>query len=550
LFILAIDPLIRNINADLDVLGLDIPTTQFEGVSIKVLAYADDITIICRNGDLQPIFSQYEALSRLSGLVLNADKTEILNLIDSPIQVSRITYLGESLIIGRLDNIKICGVWLCRDLEAEYQLNITGRISIMENIVQGLKRRALSMNGRMILSKVFVLSQIVFIAQAYVIRNKELKKIERLVYSYVNGARELYGPERIARKLLKAPKSVGGLGGVHVNSFITTLKLRQFCKAIQQSRVLRQLQLSNRDVLDPLGVSVAHYLRGYYRKELKSVGLIPDMDQLVSICGIPLNLLITQRNKAYSIIRSNELESLYSVQQALLNNRLTRGAYNCIIRALPELCAGILMQGQAFDSGVAFPIICRNAFTDIGSLNARLIKQELTNRELGELVVNVQQIYKDPLLRIDQSPANVWLIKNPTLRNTRLKVLYKDIYCNERRHRFGIADSPNCVQCVVPETISHQLIDCPNAHRFWLWIGSFLNVNIARIDDLIVPTKLISHEIIKSVVIKKLLQIDRSRTISIAELKAEIAHYLRVEAITSGSNATEFTAMIETMSSA
>ena len=106
-------------------------------------------------------------------------------------------------------------------------------------------RRSLSINGRMILAKTFLLSQIVFPAQVFEVRKKECKKIERLIYSFVNGARTLYGPERIARNSLKAPKDKGGINGVDVESFLTTLAIKQYSKAMLKHRILRLLQHSH-----------------------------------------------------------------------------------------------------------------------------------------------------------------------------------------------------------------------------------------------------------------------------------------------------------------
>ena len=42
---------------------------------------------------------------------------------------------------------------------------------------------------------------------------------------------------------------------------------------------------------------------------------------------------------------------------------------------------------------------------------------------------------------------NLWCIKNPTLRAIRLKILYKDVWSNERRHRMGITSNSDCVIC-------------------------------------------------------------------------------------------------------
>ena len=121
---------------------------------------------------------------------------------------------------------------MAREAPIEYRLNVTSRIEAMEAIVLSWGRRNLTLNGRMILAKTFLLSQIVFPAQAVLIQKKEIKKIERLIYSFVNGSRKLYGPERIARLNLKAPKEVGGINGIDVDLFIKALAIKQFSKKL------------------------------------------------------------------------------------------------------------------------------------------------------------------------------------------------------------------------------------------------------------------------------------------------------------------------------
>ena len=158
LFVLAMDPLVRNILSNDLIEGLMISTSQHELEEIKVLAYADDVTIICRNANHQPIFTEYERLSKLSGLVLNADKTEIFNFCVSQVRSSRVSYLGKIHEVGRVDKIKICGMTLASDDATEYQHNVLSRITAMENIVASWGRRFLSINGRMILAKSFLLS--------------------------------------------------------------------------------------------------------------------------------------------------------------------------------------------------------------------------------------------------------------------------------------------------------------------------------------------------------------------------------------------------------
>ena len=55
--------------------------------------------------------------------------------------------------------------------------------------------------------------------------------------------------------------------------------------------------------------------------------------------------------------------------------------------------------------------------------------------------------------------------------------------------------------------------------------------------DIITYTEKIEIELMKSIVIKRLIQIDRSAGTNLAALKAEILHYFRVESCATSSSA-------------
>ena len=140
-------------------------------------------------------------------------------------------------------------------------------------------------------------------------------------------------------------------------------------------------------------------------------------------------------------------------------------------------------------------------------------------------------MYKEDLWQEpDDWQRRLWLIGNCQLRSYRLKLLYKDIFSNERRFRFGLSDSPNCVGCGQIETISHQLLECDNAKRLWDMYHRITGKTVDSLLQIIVCTEPIEIEIIKSIIIKRLIQIDRSRHCTLASIKQEIRHYFRLEA--------------------
>ncbi len=98
LFILCIDPLIRNLNQNKVIEEIKIRGKSTKSL-FKASGYADDIAVICKNNlsSILGIFKEYERLTAHSGLELNADKTEILRIgpgCDKDITIS-VKYNGQ-----------------------------------------------------------------------------------------------------------------------------------------------------------------------------------------------------------------------------------------------------------------------------------------------------------------------------------------------------------------------------------------------------------------------------------------------------------------------
>ena len=78
----------------------------------------------------------------------------------------------------------------------------------------------------MIILKTFAISQLIFSSQFQEIKKKDLKRIERLCYSFVWS-----GTDRVKRGILKAGRQEGGINGIDVESFFYSIALRQYFKS-------------------------------------------------------------------------------------------------------------------------------------------------------------------------------------------------------------------------------------------------------------------------------------------------------------------------------
>ncbi len=79
------------------------------------MAYAEDISVITRNNHpaVQAIFTEYDRLSKASGLFLNADKTELFN-VTSPntfaMQLHSVMYSNLNCNIQNATSVIINGI--------------------------------------------------------------------------------------------------------------------------------------------------------------------------------------------------------------------------------------------------------------------------------------------------------------------------------------------------------------------------------------------------------------------------------------------------------
>ena len=84
-------------------------------MKFKSGAFADDVGALCRGNanSVQSVFTQYEKLTKKSGLLLNADKTEILSLESDVEKVYEVEYMGKKVKITTIKEVKVCGIWYC-----------------------------------------------------------------------------------------------------------------------------------------------------------------------------------------------------------------------------------------------------------------------------------------------------------------------------------------------------------------------------------------------------------------------------------------------------
>jgi hypothetical protein len=177
IFILCIDPLIRNINGNALIKKVHVTNRKSIVVNHKACGFADDINVICLNDNesINEIFKEYQRLTNKSGLTLNADKTEILNINGEKKSYS-VKYEYKIVKINTVDKLKICGIYYCTKMEEDYNLNVNEKIVKMKVNLKKWTSRRLTLEGKSLIIKTFGISQLIYNMQCINFHDKHYNR--------------------------------------------------------------------------------------------------------------------------------------------------------------------------------------------------------------------------------------------------------------------------------------------------------------------------------------------------------------------------------------
>ena len=528
LFILAIDPLIRNIEANRNIC----PLTLAKDCQVKTIAYADDIAIISNNSSdsVNNILHEYMKLTMCSGLTLNADKTEILNLCENRANVTNAIYNHTQFQIQHKHSITICGNLLSLDTNECYKANITEKINKLEQQLNRWRGRNLTINGKMLVVKTFAISQLIFSSQFQMITPRDLRRIESLCYKFIWN-----GIDRVKRSYIKSDKDRGGIGGIDVTSFFYSIAVRQYLKS-DNNDILKIIN-NCPDTKEDIKTFARDILRKIAIDNIRKSNLL-DKDEAEIILSSNISHYLKTYSKGHKLCWLLGLTSVSSIEFS----KYPRGTSNTLRKCLPaELLLIIDGRSDVRALPINYVIYVDGKPTDIIKCSSKNLNNVIKKVLVKSTPYHPKMKYKELDKDFGDERVtwnNLWRIKNPTLRAIRLKILYKDVWSNDKRHRLGIIGNDKCSVCGLKETSIHQLFECNNARR--IWNTYFLCTNLVTRPDnyvwngkdmtnLIEVSNDVILEIVKSAIFKLLIQIDRSANLDEVQIKRSIAFWVNIE---------------------
>jgi exonuclease III len=514
LFILCIDPLIRRMEENDNIESVPIPRSVYSNIKIKnkVGGFADDIGLAIKNNisSVKAIFEEYATFSDVSGIELNIEKTEILqlNIDSSDTPFVPATYRIGNKGINTSESIKICGITFSNNSAVEYQRNVLDKITKLEKQIVMWLPRHLSVEGKLTIVKTFGLSQLIFSLQMCKIEDYDVNKVESIIYRFLWNKKWVgnAAPDRIKRVVLKQSYENGGLNAPDIRNLDMALKTKQFIRAISSNHAINNIQ---KFLLEKEGYF--EYYKIEYAKICNSDIIIANYQQTVNILTDRIRLGVDQgivdnegaiqsrtniiastdiieyfkrRNIPLVIHRFRQLanQGIGSLHELINEYRFPRdaGLQTCaeeVLSFIPTEWVNLVVNAEDVNAEITYEEcflshtwqLVEPRLVSVKSLRTSLLRSQVTRPYLN---------YNKFELNIVDRELNPYVISRNSLfaprdRFYKYRILHGDIFCNSRMYKFKMVESPNCDNCPgTIETIKHVLWDCPRAAGAWYFLNA------------------------------------------------------------------------------
>ena len=200
---------------------------------VKILQYADDTSLFLRDkDDLEiglRIFDQYESIS---GLKLNKNKTQAMWLGSEKENNSKPSGLKW------VKQIKILGIHFRSDVTAsKIECNWTERLEMTKKTIKQWLGRNLSIYGKIIVTKTFLMSPYIYPMQSIGLPEHVLTELNRLFFGFIwkkkfSNKRAF---EKVKRKIMTQEFEKGGLKMIDMHTLQNSLYLAWIPKLLTES---------------------------------------------------------------------------------------------------------------------------------------------------------------------------------------------------------------------------------------------------------------------------------------------------------------------------
>jgi exonuclease III len=514
LYIIQAEPLACTIRANKNVKGIELPIPLEKPLEAKINQYVDDTQLFAKNETvLHYIFNDLNNYEKASGALLNKEKT-------------------KALFIGKLRNqnpnfkeiswtnsfVKTLGV--CHGYNISNEDIWRAKINKIKSCLQVWKSRDLTIQGKILVIKTFVYSNISYEIETRGIPEIYANEIENIINNFIwNNKRAL-----ISRKTLTREKALGGFNLYTIKDLKLALNVKMIYKVIHSNyyewNAIGKHHLKKIDKIykqsyflcqcsDIEEIFKTLTLPTFYKNALKDWATFLKSFYPTSINEIIAENLfgnhnITFQNKAILVksfaesnmnsigdiwdLKNKAFKSEREIFQSLQNKRNWISEWSKIKHCIPKQFINSLKEGT-INSNYK-PILRRNQLAIISNKGKPLMPRELKTK------VILQQIYVKEVIQPLKTEEK-WEQKFSLPRNVlHWKIIWSNIFLSYAsiqaqqfqwkflhnviftEHKLNLMKASNgvCNICKTDrETLIHLFWECTDTKLIWAKINAVLN---------------------------------------------------------------------------
>ena len=475
LFIICMEPLLSNIESNQAIkplrsnhMGTDLP---------KTFAYADDVSATVNDDDetIENLFREYERLTKMSGLELNAEKTELMRIgRDPPARDYNVTYRNESYQVRSSDSIKLNGIIFHRDRKEVARRNVRAAVNKMDQHFKHWMKRSLSTLGKILIAKTFGISQIVYLMQTIKLDECDYKLINATLYKFIWNRHYLAAkaPERVKREIVNKPIKYGGFGMLDIAELDASLKIKALGRFLNSRHPFLKLIRNKLDLSNFFEPQLKTEIEGVLeagtkllRQDRDRIWEIKELDRNRNIMNLIRNIRISEllnrlgkSSIAFFMINRREKKVKDLCNQDL--NQLTRFICGKKIDKL-RLAINLNIRKE-IDNGTNESYLLNGLSKPLVKCSSKEIRIARSNR-------NPITNYKAGLI-LDTSTALTWGMRLNKLTSTKhklnlLKAAHGEVYTKVELYKYGMTANDKCPRCDETETLDHKLYTCVYTER-------------------------------------------------------------------------------------
>ena len=487
------EPLIRNIQNDREIKSI----ITKDGDIPKVLAYADDIACMINpdQNSLNRVFLHYEYLTDLSGLKLNADKTEIIS--NSIIKSFNITYQNQCYELEVSPSIKVNGLTLTYDLSLLHSINFNKLYSSMSDQLCRWSKRNLSILGKILIYKTFGLSQILYIGSVIQLSKKDEAKIMELIYKFIwnRDMDKAKAPDRLKRSILAIPIKDLGFGMIDFRDVIKSIRINTVVKALNDNdHPLNKLITTNVNTswikiktLTKFRPPLMHAINDINKiwKEYLDTTEDHSKDLLQLLLSEYAGNLVESKHRKKRLVRRHQHDTLEEIHTDSWNHEMI-GKLDPNVRRLLEQWKGTReIQSPNPEKYTKFPL--EQKLVNQDKLTSKLIRSAIHKQnKLNDLKI-IGRVSQEEVIDLGKIFKSLTITK---LKTSILRLIHGDIFCGSRLKKFGMTDNDKCSRCNQEETIEHMYLNCGYTKRIWSIVNEITNIKYSSMREVTSLSKL------------------------------------------------------------